>query len=145
MTATLHPWSGPAAAAALLGLAVSMAIGAVGQGEPQLAAAVMPAARNLDTSADVQLRFIQEGAPESGHVRVELTPDTRPLTVFEARSAAQQAFLEALTEPGLGDGLKQITIVVRLLPRTEALPPGAEQTFRFVHKGGRDWSILAGE
>ncbi len=96
-------------------------------------------------SANLKMRFIQEGGPDSGHVRVLLTPETRPLTVIEARTAAQQAFLETLKEPGLGDNLSRITVVVRLMPESHPDPSGYEQVIVFVHKGGRDWSVLAGE
>jgi hypothetical protein len=75
---------------------------------------------------------------------VELTPATRGLTMFEARSAAQQAFLEALSEPGLGDNLSRIKVVVRLMPASHP-DLGNEVTFLFLHKGGSDWTILAGE
>ena len=133
------------AGAALIALAAPLAFAAVNPGGPQVAGIAPPAARNMDATADVQLRFIQEDGPDSGHVRVELTPDNRPLTVFEARSAAQQAFLEALNEPGLGKNLTRITVVVRLTPGGGAGPPGPEQTVIFLHKGGSDWSVLAGE
>ncbi|MYZ50223.1 hypothetical protein [Propylenella binzhouense] len=92
---------------------------------------------------NVQLRFVPEGGPESGHVRVLLTPEERPLTFFEARSAAQQAFLEAVGEKGIGENLKRITVVVRLVPKSD--DPALEQRFLFVHKGGKDWAILPAE
>ncbi len=123
-----------------------IAAGAVGAAEVQQMAEIAPApARMLDGVADVALRFVQEDGPGSGHVRVELTPETRGLTMFEARSAAQQAFLEALNEPGLGDDLSRITVVVRLMPASHPDPLSAEQTFLFLHKGGKEWSIIAGE
>ena len=53
-------------------------------------------------------------------MRVVLTPEARSLTVMEARMAAEQAFLEALKEPGLGDDLKRITVVVRLMPSSHS-------------------------
>lgn len=124
--------------------AAPFALGAVKNGDPQLAGLALPASRNLDNSADVQLRFVQEDGPASGHVRVELTPETRALTAFEARAAAQQGFLEALKEPGLGDDLRRITVVVRLLPGGE-VAGAAEHVVHFVHKGGSDWSVLAGD
>lgn len=99
----------------------------------------------LGASANLTMRFIQEDGPESGHVRVVLTPETRPLTVLEARGAAQQAFLETLKEKGLGDGITRITVVVRLMPRSHPDPTGSEQVIVFVHKGGSDWSVRAGE
>src|SRR6185312_8668316 len=79
-----------------------IADGAVGGGEQtRFAEAADGTPRLLEDSADLQMRFVQEDGPESGHVRVELTPETRSLTIMEARSAAEQAFLEALNEPGL--------------------------------------------
>ena len=96
-------------------------------------------------TADVELRFIQEDGPASGHVRVVLTPETRPLTLWEARSAAEQGFLEALKEPGLGDDIKRITVVVRLMPKSHPDPGVVERVFRFQHKGGQTWSVLAGD
>ena len=90
------------------------------------------------------LHYIQEDGPESGHVRVELTPETRPLTIIEARMAAEQAFLDALKEPGLGDNLQRITVVVRLMPDFAPGPRSAEQVIVYLHKGGHDWSVLSG-
>jgi hypothetical protein len=122
-----------------------IAVGAVGGGEVQrLAEAAAGPERILGGSADMVLRFIQEDGPGSGHVRVELTPETRGLTIFEARSAAQQGFLEALNEPGLGEKLSRIKVVVRLMPASHS-HAGPEQTFLFLRKGGNDWTILAGE
>ena len=123
-----------------------IAAGAVSDGEVRKVAEAMPApARMLGGAADVQLRFVQEDGPADGHVRVEVTPETRGLTVLEARSAAQQAFLEALNEPGLGDDLSRIKVVVRLMPASHPDPGAAELTLLFLHKGGSDWTILAGE
>ncbi len=99
----------------------------------------------LAHAANLTMRFIQEDGPESGHVRVVLTPELRPLTILEARTAAQQAFLETLKERGLGDNLKRITVVVRLMPRSHPDPAGAEQVIVYLHKGGRDWSVRPGE
>lgn len=125
-------------------LPVQAAAPATGEsGLPQLAEA--PAARALGHAADVTLRFVQEDSPESGHVRVVLTPETRPLTLFEARSAAEQGFLAALDEPGLGDGLTRVTVVVRLMPASHPDPVATEHVVIFVHKGGRDWAVLLGE
>jgi hypothetical protein len=69
----------------------------------------------------------------------------RPLSVLEARAAAEQAFLRTLDEPGLGDALSKITIVVRLMPASHPDPGGTEQVFRFLHKGGREWGVFFGE
>ena len=115
-------------------------------GEPRaVAEATVGAAHALGATANLTMRFFQEDGPESGHVRVELTPETRPLTVLEARTAAQQAFLETLKEPGLGGELVRITVVVRLMPESHPDPAGGEQVVVFQHKGGNDWSVLPGE
>jgi len=111
----------------------------------QVAEAAPVAVGSLGDSADLTLHYFQEDGPESGHVRIVLTPETRPLTQLEARSAAQQAFLGALTEPGLGDDLKRITVVVRLMPASLPDLETAEQIIVFLHKGGQDWAVLSGE
>jgi hypothetical protein len=97
----------------------------------------------LNGAADIELRFVQEDGPESGNVRVILTPLSRQLTVSEARVAAQQGFLEALNEDALGDDLRRIIVVVRLVPGSDSR--GREQVIRFVRKSGRDWSVLLGD
>ena len=123
------------------GALVSGHAGATSGGEPPL----VSEARAIGRAADFMLRYIQEDGPESGHVRVVLTPETRAVTIMEARMAAEQAFLSALSEPGLGDDLKRITVVVRLLPATHPDPGAAEQVIVYLHKSGSDWSVLAGE
>lgn len=130
--------------AALGPLPADEASGAVEQDPPLQLAEARPAAV-LTGTADLEMRFVQEDEPDSGHVRVVLTPETRPLTIFEARSAAQQGFLEALNENGLGDNLRRVVVVVRLMPKSHPDPGAAEEVFRFVHKGGRDWTVLVGE
>jgi hypothetical protein len=135
-----------AAGVAAAGLAASQTAGATGESDPlEFAEATVATTHTLGGSANLTMRFIQEDGPESGHVRVELTPETRPLTVIEARTAAQQAFLETLKEPGLGDNLKRITVVVRLRPQSHPDPLAAETTIVFLHKGGHDWAVMAGE
>jgi hypothetical protein len=124
-------------------LVSQLAIGSVDG--TQLVAGPQPANEIVGGTADLEMRFIQEDGPDSGHIRVVLTPETRALTAWEARSAAQQAFLEALGEPALGGNLSRITVVVRLLPETQLDPGSAEQVFRFLFKGGKDWTILPPE
>jgi hypothetical protein len=117
------------------------AIAATGEEElPQIAQA-----RAMGAVADLTLRYIQEDGPESGHVRVVLTPEVRSLSIIEARMAAEQAFLEALKEPGIGDNLQRITVVVRMMPASHPDPDGAEQVVIYQHKGGKDWSVLSGQ
>ena len=135
---------------ASLALSVSVfspwAMAAVGDGEGVDAASAAIALTELpDSTADVELRFLQEDGPDSGHVRVLLTPQSRPLTILEARSAAQQAFLQALDEPGLGYRLSRIVVVVRLAPGDQPQVGSVDQVFSFRNKGGRDWSITVGE
>jgi hypothetical protein len=134
-----------------LGLAVGLAAlafptvapeAAIGGGE---AVAELASARALGGAADLTLRFVQEDGPESGHVRVELTPETRPLTIIEARMAAEKGFFAALNEPGLGDNLSLVRVVVRLMPASHPDPDAAEQVIVYRYKGGHDWSITAGE
>jgi hypothetical protein len=115
-------------------------LAATGEGEiPQIAEA-----RAMGEVADLSMRFIQEDGPESGHVRVVLTPEARSLSILEARMAAEQAFLETLKEPGLGDNLQRITVVVRLMPNSHPDPDVVEQVVVYQNKGGRDWSVLPG-
>ena len=130
--------AGLAAAGAL---ATGLAEGATGEGETPMIAE----ARATGAAADFMLRYIQEDGPESGHVRVVLTPETRALTIIEARMAAERAFLDALDEPGLGDKLKRITVVVRLLPASHPDPGAAEHVIVYQHKSGPNWSVFAGE
>ncbi|MGQ7791624.1 hypothetical protein ACUN0C_04360 [Faunimonas sp. B44] len=92
------------------------------------------------STVNVELRYVQEGLEA---VRVLLTPEERALSFFEARSAAEQAFLEAVGDRSLGDSLKRITVVVRLAPRHAAA--GDEQKYLFLHKGGKQWTILPGD
>jgi hypothetical protein len=133
--------SGALAGFALAALTGVSAIAATGEGDlPQVAQA-----RAMGEVADLNLRYIQEDGPDSGHVRVVLTPEARSLSIIEARMAAEQAFLEALKEPGLGDNLQRITIVVRMMPESHPDPDVSEQVVVYQHKGGDDWSVMAGE
>lgn len=128
---------------AVMALPAGLAIGAVGGEEPQIVAEAPAAAKVRYATADVELRFVQEDGPESGHVRVELTPAERPLSFFEARSAAQQAFLETLKEPGLGGDLQRITVVVYLAP--PAAGSDDAQTFLFLRTGAKNWSVMGAD
>jgi hypothetical protein len=125
-------------------LGVQAAAGAVDWDEPvRLAATPGATERPLNGSADVMLRFVQEGGPDEGLVRVELTPADRPLSAMEARAAAQQAFLEALNEPGLGDHLTRIVVEVRLVP--DSGDPGLKRSFLFLSRGGGTWSLMSAD
>ncbi len=133
------------------GLAVGLAVLAFPASAPEAAigeteaVAQLASAHALGGAADLTLRFVQEDGPDSGHVRVELTPETRPLTIIEARMAAEKGFFAALNEPGLGDNLSLVTVVVRLMPASHPDPDAAEQVIVYRYKGGHDWSITAGE
>ena len=142
-------WSGSVLLAGMAAAGLTLAqgaSGAVGDGTAEaLVETVGQPGGQPNRAVDLQLRFIQEGGPESGQVRVVVTPETRRLTILEARSAAQQAFLQALNEPGLGDNLRRVTVVVRRLPDSHPDPGGAEQVIRFQLVSGRDWSVMLGE
>lgn len=131
------------------GSALAAFLAAGGAAGPASAAATDEAPQIAEAqalgAADLMYRYIQEDGPESGHVRVVLTPETRPITVIEARMAAQQAFLEALKEPGLGDNLQRVTVVVQLVPLSHPDPSGAQQVIVYQHRSGRDWSVLSGQ
>ena len=118
---------------------------AVAEPDRDMLAASQSLQGGVPYAADVELHFVQEDGPDSGHVRVELTPQSVPLTMMQARSAAQQAFLAALGEQGLGDNLKRIEVVVRLMPAQQLSAQVFEHTFVYLHKGGRDWSVLVPE
>jgi hypothetical protein len=128
-----------------IGAATSGAGGTRSEDSQRLAEALAAPTQPIAGAADLQMSFIQEDGPESGHVRIVLTPEIRPLTVLEARAAAEEAFLRALDEPGLGDALKRIVVVVRLMPPSHPDPADAQQIFRFQHKGGRQWGVFLGE
>ena len=72
-------------------------------------------------STNVRMQFFQEDGARAGHVKVVLTPDDRPLSMDEARSAARQAFLETLNDPVFTDGLKIVTVVVHRFPGEDEL------------------------
>jgi len=116
-------------------------VAAVGETGPDALSAAGTAG-TIPITADLQMLLVQEGGPESGHVRIELTPESGPLTVMQARFAAEQAFLRALKEPGLGNGLRRMTVVVRSAPASHAT--GRETVIVFLYKGGRDWRVLPG-
>lgn len=125
-------------------LGVQAAAGAADwDGPVRLAAAPEATARPLDGAADVMLRFVQDGEPDEGLVRVELRPAERPLSAMEARAAAQQAFLQALNEPGLGDDLSRIVVEVRLAP--EGDDPSLSRSFLFLSRGGGSWTVMSAD
>jgi hypothetical protein len=139
-------WLIAAGLALFLTVPFGAASGAVAEGGlDTLAEAVVDLPSAGVGAADFEMRLIQEDGPESGHVRVVLTPEARPVTALEARSAAHEAFLEALADPSLSDALRRVVVVVRLMPATHPDPAGTEQKFLFLRKLGSTWSVLPGE
>ena len=130
--------AGFAAAGALV---AGLAEGATGEGEtPQIAEA-----RATGVAADLMLRYIQEDGPESGHVRVVLTPETRPLTVMEARMAARAG----VSRSAEGARPRRQSEAHH---RRRALDAGVASRSRRGRAGHRlpaqeraDWSVFAGE
>ncbi len=90
-------------------------------------------------STNVRMQFFQEDGPLAGHVKVVLTPDDRPLSMDEARSAARQAFLETLNDPVFMDGLKIVTVVVHRFPGEDE--PVLDFQVQFRAQGDRTWSV----
>jgi hypothetical protein len=129
---------------AVFGIAMPAAVPAATGPEAMPVSAASDAV-SMGDGADFWLRFVQEDGPSSGHVRVELTPETRPLTLMEARMAAEKGFLAALDKPGLGDNLSRIKVVVRLMPANHPDPDQASQVIIYQHKDGPDWAVFAGE
>jgi len=129
------------AAAAIASLtAAAAAYGAVGE-RPQNVAAEY-AARPMDQMTNVRLRFLPLDDPREGHVKVLLTPESRPLSFFEARQAVHQAFLETLKEPGLPDDLSRIAVTVQMQPEgTVSAEEG--KTYLFIRKDAKTWTIIA--
>src|SRR4051812_26107617 len=69
-------------------------------------AELAPVARNLwGDPADLEMRFTKGKGRGSGHVRVVLTPESRPLPLREAPPPAEQGFLKTLDDPAVGHGL----------------------------------------
>ncbi|MBZ8134526.1 hypothetical protein [Afifella sp. IM 167] len=128
------------AVAALASLTAAGAYAAVGE-RPQTVAAEYTA-RPMEKMTNVRLRFLPEGNPQEGHVKVLLTPESRPLTFFEARQAVQQAFLETLKEPGLPDELSRIAVTVQMQPEG-VLSTDEDKTYLFIRKGAKTWTIIA--
>jgi hypothetical protein len=132
-----HFFAGLAVAALLIVQAVAAPV--EGVSESRLAAMPEVTGRVLAGAASLHLRFVQEEGPDSGHVRVELTPTDRALNAMEARTAAQQAFLEALDEPAL-DGVSRIVVAVDLVADTD--DPALKRTYLFLAQGGGSWSVM---
>jgi len=136
---------------AAIGLAVGLAKtaipGAFGaiqdQSEQVIAEVAQPPARTILGANNVMMTFEEDGDLFDGHIRVVLSPEARPLTLMQARSAAQQAFLETLNEPALVDVINRITIVVELVP--DASENDFKQVFLYESKDGKTWSLTAAQ
>jgi hypothetical protein len=136
---------------AAIGLAIGMvktgvpaAFGAIqDQSEQVVAEVFQPPARPMPGANNVMMRFEEDGDLFDGHIRVVLSPETRPLTLMQARSAAQEAFLETLNEPALADVIDRITIIVELVP--EAYESDLKQVFLYESKDGKNWSLTAAD
>ena len=121
---------------------VPAAFGAIqNQSEQVIAEVSQPPSRPIVGANSVLMTFEEDGDLFDGHIRIVLSPETRPLTLMQARSAAQEAFLEALNEPGLADVISRITIVVELVP--EARDSDLRQVFLYESKDGKTWSLSA--
>ncbi|WP_139163731.1 hypothetical protein [Afifella marina] len=103
--------------------------------------AIFAADHSSDRVANVRLHFMPEDDPREGHVKVLLTPESRPLSFFEARQAVQQAFLETLKEPGLPDNLTRVSVTVQLAPAGNE--PEQSRTYLYIRKTAKTWTVMA--
>lgn len=123
---------------------VPAALGAIqDQSEHVVAEASVPSIEPIFGANHVVMTFEEDGDLFDGHIRFVLRPETRPLTLMEARSAAQQAFVEALNEPAFIDVISRITIVVELVPK--ASENDLKQVFLYESKDGKTWSLSAAQ
>jgi hypothetical protein len=121
---------------------IPAAFGAIqGQPEQVVADVAQPAVGAIFDANNVLMTFEEDGDLFDGHIRVVLSPENSPLTVMQARSAAQDAFLETLNEPALVDVIDRITIVVELVP--DARESDLKQVFVYESKDGKTWSLSA--
>ncbi len=134
---------------AALGLAIGLAITGIpvafgsiqDQSEQVVAEVSQPSGRPILGANNVMMRFEEDGDLFDGHIRVILSPEARPLTLMQARSVAQKAFLETLNEPALIDVINAITIVVELVPNASENDPS--QVFLYKTRDGKNWSLSA--
>ncbi len=123
---------------------IPAAFGAIqDQSEQVVAEVVQTPLRAIPGANHVVMTFEEDGDLFDGHIRFVLRPETRPLSLMEARSAAQQAFVEALNEPAFIDVISRITIVVELVP--EASENDLKQVFLYESKDGKTWSLSAAQ
>lgn len=134
---------------AALGLAIGLVItaipgafGSIQDPSGQVMAEVsQPSDRPILGANNVMMRFEDDGDLFDGHIRVVLSPERRSLTLMQARSVAQKAFLETLNEPALIDVINAITIVVELVPN--AGENDLRQVFLYETRDGKTWSLSA--
>lgn len=144
-------WIAWSSALTICGLIMISGVLAAVEDEPFVAPAAQPSddiitgsiPRGVSDPTNVRMQFIQEDGPRAGHVKVVLTPDDRPLTMDEARSAARQAFLETLNDPVFMDDLKIVTVIVHRFPDT--VDASIDFSIRFEARGGGQWSIYGDE
>ncbi len=119
---------------------IPAAFGAIqGQAEQMVAKVAQPAAGPILGANNVLMTFEEDGDLFDGHIRVVLSPEAQPLTLMQARTAAQEAFLETLNEPALVDVINKITIVVELVPEARESDP--KHVFLYESKDGKTWSL----
>ena len=131
-----------ALAAGLATTGIPAALGTIQDKSDQVVAGVaLPPDMPVPAANNVMMTFEADGELTGSHVRVVLRPDTHPLTLMQARLAAQKAFLETLNEPALGDVVTRITIVVELVPDAGKGDPS--KVFLYETKNGKTWSLKA--
>lgn len=96
---------------------------------------------SIENVVRFQMEFEPVGDPVAGAVRVILTPERPQPNVLEIRKAAEDAFLQTLNEPGLGDSLVSVEVVVKPHPDRAIL--AVDQRFRFATSDGRIWRIVS--
>jgi len=123
---------------------IPAALGAIRDQAGQVVAEVsQPPVSPVLGANHVIMTFEEDGDLFDGHIRFVLRPEARPLTLMEARIAAQEAFIEALNEPAFADVISRITIVVELVP--EASEGDLKQVFLYESKDGKTWSLTAAQ
>ena len=123
---------------------IPAAFGAIQDQSEQVVAEVsQPSAGPVLGANHVVMTFEEDGDLFDGHIRFVLRPEARPLSLMEARIAAQEAFIEALNEPAFVDVISRITIVVELVP--EASEDDLRQVFLYESKDGKNWSLTAAQ
>ena len=111
---------------------------------PEFTSSIRPLPDGIfDVIAELEMRFAPAADGKDGHISVILTPQNRALSAHEARQAAEDAFLEALNEPGLGAMLTQVRVVVYFKPAPK--PQSDRKAFVFSSENGVSWHLEAAE